>query len=200
MSTIPPCPECGTPIPANGMTLGQSLADHVGYCERCMEYKYHFVPIDDGYECLPVLGSSGFQVQGSWPDNRGAGEPCGEPDYEAVWERLSAMEILVRLELEKRKQAAPPGGDGGSHTHEQAAVLKTLLRAGNVRMIVEMIVDKVSLSEKTVRKVLRSLRDLGLVEEPEPKKGYCLTAEGQRRALKLSADAGAELLKNKPGR
>jgi hypothetical protein len=91
--------------------------------------------------------------------------------------------------------AGPAGSDTTSLTSNQAAVLKTLLRAGGVTMTVPMLEDKVSLSERTLRAVLKSLRDLGLAKEPTPKKGHCLTPEGHSRTLELPADAGSHLLK-----
>jgi hypothetical protein len=162
-----------------------------GHCRVCLEYDYVA-------ETVGVNASQGVVVR---------------PTH---WTPSAASEILARkmhAGLLPAAPAAPPpapsesaagpaGSDTTSLTSDQAAVLKTLLGAGGVTMTVEMIVDKVSLSDRTVRTVLKSLRDLGLAVEPTPKKGHCLTPEGHRRTLELPADAGASLLKpeSKPGR
>jgi hypothetical protein len=159
-----------------------------GYCKVCLKYDYVA-------ETVGVSPSRGVVV---------------EPRH---WTPSSALEIEARMRLAGLLPPAAPQPAPSEPApaeqpqavplnNEQAAVLKTLLRAGGVTMTVEMIVGEVSLSEKTVRKVLRSLRNLGLAEEPAPKKGHCLTHEGQRRTLELPADAEAHLLKpeSKPGR
>ncbi len=83
---------------------------------------------------------------------------------------------------------------------EEAAVLKVLLQAGGVKVKAKSIPDILVLSEKTVRNKLKQLISVGLVEEPTPKKGYCLTAKGRSLAKGLSADAGLKLFFRQSGR
>jgi hypothetical protein len=78
---------------------------------------------------------------------------------------------------------------------EEAAILKVLLDSGNVKMIVSMIVSKLTLSDKTVRNKLKSLQDRNLVEYPNAKKGCRLTENGRAEAKRLPASAGNEFFR-----
>jgi hypothetical protein len=106
----------------------------------------------------------------------------------------TVLPATPRPDSEPAEDGALTGRDHPPLTPEDAAILKVLLQAGGVTMTVERIEGKVSLSDKTIRKRLQSLRDRDMVEEPMPKKGHCLTAAGQSLAGGLPADAGAEFL------
>jgi hypothetical protein len=170
------CPKCYEPVTIYNPTPGAT-----GYCKECLSCDWLVVSrpvIQDGV----IIG--------------------GILLHEVKWCRSSKAAVDARknsAEPFPTATAAPtvttPVSDTAPVNPDQAAVLKTLLRAGGVTMTVTMIVGKVSLSEKTLRKVLRSLRGLGLVKAPAAKKGHCLTAAGQKRAGELSAEAGARLLK-----
>jgi hypothetical protein len=73
-------------------------------------------------------------------------------------------------------------GPTASLVPEEAAILKALLREHPVRLTVEKIEGKVTFTDKTIRKFLRSLRDRQLVEEPEKRKGHGLTQAGYKQA------------------
>lgn len=124
-----PCQGCGMPIPANAPVEPGST----GYCKHCMEWEYCIVPTgDDDYE--PVLGSSGFGLQWSGPDNRGAWETCGEPvvDYEVVWDRSSETNILLRKLAEKLPVAAVAPQPAPSETPAGSTASDVPVDTGNV--------------------------------------------------------------------
>jgi hypothetical protein len=107
---------------------------------------------------------------------------------ERHWE--AARAVVERVRARRAYASEEQGPPEVPLTPEDAAILTVLLRAKGVTMVVEAIAAKVTLSEKTIRTRLKHLRTLGLVEEPEKKKGHCLTAAGSARARRLPADAG----------
>src|SRR5262249_44127106 len=119
-------------------------------------------------------------------------------DKASMTEALQQVKLLadwVAAEAKggSRSAVSTPTEEGASSplASEDAAILKVLLQAEGVTMTVERIEGKVTISGRTIRKRLKCLRDLKLVEEPAKKKGFCLTTRGIARAKNLPTDAGA---------